>query len=84
MSWNPNAFIQFENLPASVTIDLAEHIVFNNGINTRVFKPTLEVQEGGFGEFFVNFAGYKIRVRKELLTTNPLVPEQFREYRIHF
>lgn len=85
MSWNPYAFIEFEDLPAQVQMDFSEHVIFNDGISTRYLKPgSLEVQEGGFGETFVNFAGYKIQVAKELITTDLRIPEDQREYRVKF
>lgn len=85
MSWNPYAFVEFEELPANVQKDFLENVIFVDGISTRVLKPcSLEVHNAAFGETFVNFGGYKLQVRKELITLDPRIPEDKREYRIHF
>lgn len=85
MSWNPYAFAEFEDLPPDVQQDFLENVIFVDGVNTRYLKDnSIEVQDGAFGETFVNFAGYKLQVVRELLTSDPNVPEEQRQYRVRF
>lgn len=61
-AWNPNALISFNKLPGSVKFDISEYVKHDH-INQRYFE-NLEVKIGGFGETYVDFAGYKISVKR--------------------
>lgn len=61
MTWNPAALISYSKLPASVKFDIIEHVAHDE-INQRYFTD-LQIKVGGFGENYVDFAGYKIQIK---------------------
>lgn len=61
-AWNPDALISFNKLPGSVKFDITEFIRHDE-INQRYFE-NLEVKIAGFGETYIDFAGYKVKVKR--------------------
>lgn len=91
MSWNPYGLVNYNDLPVKLQFELAEFAEFENGLPLRYLKPdALSVEEGAFGETFINWGGYKLEVVKEaVLPSDPhyshfMGPDNVPKYRIKF